>query len=86
MCISKEGMGQPDLPEFSVTFPSVARCPCMIFSHTTPAPSLLFNCCCTPLLRALHDDFYVSLLRETLKNLSPSTYQKFSLFLLMCIT
>lgn len=76
-------MEQSDPPEFSVSFPSVAQCPCMIFF---PAPSLLFNYCCTPLLRALHDDFYVSLLRETLKNLSPSAYHKFSLFLLMCIT
>lgn len=42
--------------------------------------------CCTSLLRALHGDFYVSLLRETLKNQSTSAYQKFSLFLLMCIT
>lgn len=64
----------------SVYFPGVGQCPSTIFFVTALAPSLLFNYCCTPLLRALHDDFHVCLLRETLKNLSPSAYQKFSLF------
>lgn len=85
ICSRKEGLEQFGPPEFSVSFSSAGH-PCIIFFITTPAPSLFFSYCCAPLLRALHDNLYVSLLRKTLKILGPSVYQKLSLFLLMCIT
>lgn len=85
ICSRKESMEQFGPPEFSDSFSSAAPL-CIIFFIATPAPSLSFNYCCAPLLRALHDNFYVSLLRKTLKILGPSAYEKISLFLLMCIT
>jgi len=84
ICFSQRGQSDP--PELSITFPSAAQGFCTIFCVITQAPSLFSHNCCISLLKALCGGFYVSFLRKTLRNQSPSAYQKFNLFLLMCIT